>query len=95
MTEENKQNEHKEETKKPQDHSGVMMTGHIKIFDPETEEVFVDKRNAIHYENFSEALAKSIANRAEGYIEEMHFGNGGTSVDSTGLITYLSSNNSG
>ena len=36
MTEENKQNEHKEDTKKPQDHSGVMMTGHIKIFDPET-----------------------------------------------------------
>ena len=29
MTEENKQNEHKEETKKPQDHSGVMMPGHI------------------------------------------------------------------
>ena len=39
MTEENKQNEHKKETKKPQDHSGVMMTGHIKIFDPETGEV--------------------------------------------------------
>ena len=36
MTEDNKQNEHKEEIKKPQDHSGVMMTGHIKIFDPET-----------------------------------------------------------
>ena len=33
MTEDNKQNEHKEEIKKPQDHSGVMMTGHIKIWD--------------------------------------------------------------
>ena len=47
MTEDNKQNEHKEETKKPQDHSGVMMTGHIKIFDPDTGEVIVDKSNAI------------------------------------------------
>ena len=42
MTEDNKQNEHKEEIKKPQDHSGVMMTGHIKIFDPETGEVMLD-----------------------------------------------------
>ena len=75
--------------------SGVLIEGHIKIFDPESEEVFVDKRNAIHYENFSEALAKSIANRSDGYIEEMHFGNGGTSVDATGVITYLTPNNSG
>ena len=39
MTQDNKQNEHKEENKKPQDQSGVMMEGHIKIFDPETGEV--------------------------------------------------------
>ena len=29
MTDELKQNEHKEETQKPQDYSGVMITGHI------------------------------------------------------------------
>ena len=88
--------EDKEQNQKPADeNSGVLIEGHIKIFDPQSEEVFVDKRNAIHYENFSEALAKSIANRSDGYIEEMHFGNGGTSVDSTGVITYLTPNNSG
>ena len=54
MTEETKQTEHKEENKKPQDHNGVMMTGHIKIWDPESGEVIVDKRNAIHYENMSQ-----------------------------------------
>ena len=82
-----------EQTQKPADeNSGVLIEGHIKIFDPQSEEVFVDKRNAIHYENFSEALAKSIANRADGYIEEMHFGNGGTSVDSTGVITLSAAN---
>jgi len=95
MIEQDKNTKEQETQKKPDENQGILIEGHIKIFDPETEEVFVDKRNAIHYENFSEALAKSIANRTEGYIEEMHFGNGGTSVDATGVITYLTSNNSG
>jgi hypothetical protein len=95
MIEQDKNTKEQEAQKKPDENQGILIEGHIKIFDPETEEVFVDKRNAIHYENFSEALAKSIANRTEGYIEEMHFGNGGTSVDATGVITYLTSNNSG
>ena len=64
MTQDNKQNEHKEENKKPQDQSGVMMEGHIKIFDPDSGDVYVDKKNAIHYENFSVALAKSIISKS-------------------------------
>ena len=95
MTQDNKQNEHKEENKKPQDQSGVMMEGHIKIFDPETGEVLVDKRNAIHYENMSQALANSLANKTTGFVHEMAFGNGGTSVDPTGIITYLTPNSTG
>ena len=59
MTQDNKPTESKEEKKKPQDNTGVMMTGHIKIFDPETGEVIVDKRNAIHYENMCQSLANS------------------------------------
>ena len=80
---------------KPDETSGIMLQGHIKIFDPETNEVFVDKSNAIHYENFSEALALCISNRDTGFIHEMHFGNGGTSVDATGIITYLPTNTTG
>ena len=95
MTQDNKSTESQEENKKPQDNSGVMMTGHIKIFDPETGEVIVDKRNAIHYENMSQALANSLANKTNGFIHEMAFGNGGTSVDPTGVITYLTPNSTG
>ena len=43
MTQQDKSQESKkQEDKKPQDNTGVMMTGHIKIFDPETGEVIVD-----------------------------------------------------
>ena len=85
-----------EENKKlPDEQGGVHVEGHIRIFDPETGEDFVNKRNAIHYENMSEALALSVANKTTGFIHEMAFGNGGTSVDPTGVITYLPANSSG
>jgi len=82
-------------TKHPDEQSGIYARGHIKIFDPETQEVYVDKSNAIHYENLSIALASSIANKSQNFIYEMNFGNGGTSVDTTGIITYLPTNTVG
>jgi len=78
--------------KQPDERGGIHVQGHIKIFDPETKEVFVDKRNAIHYENMSEAIAQSLSNKGTNFITEMHFGNGGTTVDPTGVITYLPTN---
>jgi len=82
-------------TDKINEKQGVLLQGHIKIHDPESGEVHVDKRNAIHYENMSIALAESLANAGEGWIYEMSFGNGGTSVDPTGIITYLTPNSTG
>jgi hypothetical protein len=76
----------------PKDQGLVSVKGHIKIFDPVTNEVFIDKPNAINYENFSLALANSISNQGIGTIAEMDFGNGGTRVDDTGIITYLTPN---
>ena len=81
--------------KQPDDVSGIYVRGHIKIFDPESGEVFINKSNAIHYENFSKALASSVANKGQNFIYEMNFGNGGTSVDTTGIITYLPTNTTG
>jgi len=77
---------------RPDDVGGIYVQGYIKIFDPESGEVYIDKRNAIHYENISEALAYNLANKGQNYIYEMHFGNGGTSVDPTGIINYLPPN---
>jgi hypothetical protein len=72
-----------------------LVTGHIKITDPSTKEVLVDKKNAIHYENMSIALAQSLADTGRGFIYEMAFGNGGSAVDPTGVITYLPPNVTG
>ena len=77
------------------ENQGILVQGHIKIHDPESGSVYVDKRNAIHYENMSIALAESLANAGQGWIYEMSFGNGGTSVDPTGIITYLTPNSTG
>jgi hypothetical protein len=77
------------------DLSGIHIEGHIKIHDPKSGEVFINKRNAIHYENMSISLAESIANAGQGFIYEMSFGNGGTTIDPTGIITYLPPNTTG
>lgn len=75
--------------------NGILIEGHIKIYDPETKKIYVDKRNAIHYENMSISLAQSLSNAGQGWIYEMSFGNGGTNVDPTGIISYLTPNNTG
>ena len=92
MEEEDMTNETKQV---PDEQGGIQVEGHIRIFDPETGEDFVNKRNAIHYENMSEALALSLSNKTTGFIHEIAFGNGGTSVDPTGVITYLPANSTG
>ena len=73
--------------------------GFVKITDPNSGEVLVDKKNAIHYENISIAMAETLSNRTlaqgGGFIYEMAFGNGGSSVDPTGVITYLPPNVTG
>ena len=80
---------------RPNETGGFHFEGHIKIFDPSTKEVFIDKRNAIHYENMSVAMVQSLSTQGQGTVYQMAFGSGGTIVDPTGLITYLTPNTIG
>ncbi len=75
--------------------SPTIVRGFLKIYDPKSGEVFVEKDNAIHYENMSIAMANSLTNNGNGWIYEMAFGNGGSAVDPTGVITYLPPNTTG
>ena len=88
-------NQKPQENQPPNETAGWHFEGHIKIFDPETGEVFQDKRNAIHYENMSVAMVTALSNQGQGWIYQMAFGSGGTTVDPTGLITYLTPNTIG
>jgi len=81
--------------KMPNETGGFHFEGHIKIFDPKSGEILIDKRNAIHYENMSVAMVNSLSNQGQGTLYQMVFGNGGTNVDPTGLITYLTPNTVG
>jgi len=69
--------------------------GFLKIYDPNNGKIFVEKKNAINYENMSEAIADTLSSRGYGEIYQMAFGNGGASVDETGVITYLPPNVTG
>ena len=78
-----------------QDSMNSKITGHVLIRDMVTNEILVDKSNAIHAENMSIALASSLADRNVGPIYSMAFGNGGATVNGLGIITYLPPNITG
>ena len=74
----------------------IGVEGHIKIWDPDSGEVFVRRRNAVNYENMSIAIANLLANASGSTstyeISTMRFGNGGTSIDGLGAVTYKATN---
>jgi hypothetical protein len=69
--------------------------GFVKIHDPKTGEILLDKKNAINYENISVCMANTLSDKNTGFIYQMAFGNGGSAVDATGVITYLPPNTVG
>lgn len=74
------------------DNGNFFVKGWLKIFDPDTNEVIVDKPNAINYENFSISIARTLSNSPDSWIQDMVFGNGAATVSGTGTITYLPPN---
>jgi len=73
----------------------LKMEGFLTVRDYNTGEVLQEAKNAINYENMSEAIADTLSSRGYGEIYQMAFGNGGASVDETGVITYLPPNTTG
>ena len=72
--------------------------GHVLIRDYDTNEVLLDKHNAINYENFAVAIASLLSGTVDsttgqGFeIVQMKFRNGGTVIDATGNVEYRTTN---
>jgi len=66
------------------ENAGLNMSGHILIRDKDSGEEIINKRNAIHYGNMARIVAEALNNTADSYINFIAFGNGGTSVDTSG-----------
>ena len=72
----------------PNETAGIHVEGHVLIRDKETGETLLNQRNAIHYGNMANLIANALNNGSGAYIQYMAFGNGGTSVDTTGKVLY-------
>jgi hypothetical protein len=73
---------------KADDDIGLNVSGHILIRDKDTGEELVNKRNAIHYGNMASVVAKALTGQDASFIHYMAFGNGATSVDTSGRVVY-------
>ncbi len=85
---ENSMEPSREIDEQPNDYAGLSMSGHILIRDKETGEELINKRNAIHYGNMANIVANALNNASGAYIHYMAFGNGATSVDTSGRVVY-------
>ena len=74
--------------------NGTSAKGIVKISDPHTGEVYVHQENAIHFGNLAWAITSALEGSINGHITNMVFGSGGTSIDSSGNISYRSPNTS-
>jgi len=70
------------------DSTNINIDGHVRIWDPQTQEIFVSKHNAINPETMTLIIATMLQGNNDSHIYEMHLGNGGLIIDETGNITY-------
>jgi len=70
----------------------VLAEGHVVIKDLDTNEIILDKYNAINFENLAYVIAQLLGNKTTGgnehYITKMAFGHGGTIIDGNGNVSY-------
>lgn len=83
-----------------QENLELTVEGHVQITsyadsDGNDPVILLNRRNAIHKENMSLAIARSLSGKDTGHVYSMHFGTGGATVDEVGAISYSDPNISG
>jgi hypothetical protein len=77
------------------DQFSLEMSTRVKIIDGATNEVLVDKSNAVHPQNVSRVIARALSREPNYFIKRIAFGNGGTFTDAAGNIVYNTTNTEG
>ena len=67
----------------------------VELKGVQTGEIFVSEKNSIHNQNMARILARALANEPHSNIINVALGNGGTYVDSAGILRYNTTNNTG
>lgn len=60
--------------------------GHVLMKDADTNEVLVDKNNAVHPQNMARAIARGLAHEPSAWIHKVKLGNGGTHIPAGSII---------
>jgi hypothetical protein len=74
------------------------VTGHVHIEDKNTKEVLLDKFNAVHNKNMAIAIARGLSNEpavsgvGRHQIYKIKLGHGGSTIDSSNMISYQPAN---
>lgn len=71
------------------EHSKPIIKGHLRVYEQETGNLLLDRHNDIHNENFSKALAYSLANQGN-TIQALALGSGGVRVNASNEFLYSS-----
>jgi len=80
------------------DNALALVEGHVLIKDMDTNEVLLNKHNAINFQNIAVAIARSLGGEVDSgsglsyMIKKMAYGNGGTIIDGTGNVEYKTTN---
>ena len=70
----------------------TFIKGHVHITDKNTNEVLLNKYNAVHNKNMAVAIARGLSHNSNGFIHKLKLGNGGSSIDGINQITFQSPN---
>lgn len=71
-----------------QTENNMSVIGMVSIFDNDTNELILKKRNAVHPQNMSRIIARALAGESNSSIYRIAFGNGGTVTSPTGSIIF-------
>lgn len=73
----------------------LSITGTLQVVDAASTTTIALSENDFHLENFARTIIKAISGLESGHIEEVHFGNGATTITETGGLLYKTPNVTG